>query len=249
MLVEVGAREGHAAAAGPGLTLVGRGVDIRHTDRVEVAVVVAESRHVREVAVPGADAIAGPERDRQEPVAVGEDRRLIERAAIGDTDGGRPGRIRIVRIIAAGDPIAAPSVEVAEALVEEAPEAALGVRPKVADERAAVRFARQVGRVDDQTRLGPRFARVIGGSQHEEAVGAVAVTDPGGPEASLRRAVEADDHVARPIGVGVFRPWVRVEHRRLEGEVERRLIKRGKAQAGTQQQEEGAVHKIVRPYP
>ena len=142
VLVEVGAREGHAAAARPSLTLVGGGVDVGHADGVEVAVVVAESRHVRKVSVPGVDLIASPERDRQEPVAVGEDRRFVERAAVGDAYRRRPGRVRVIGVIAARDPVACASVEHAEALIEEAPETALRVRPEVADERASVGFAR-----------------------------------------------------------------------------------------------------------
>ena len=189
--------------------------------------VVAEGRHVREVAVPRFDPVAGPEGDRQEPVAVGEDRRLVERAAVGDAHRRGPRRVRVIRVIAARDPVAGASVEVAQALVEEAPQAALRVGPKVADKRATVGFARQIGRVDDQPRLRPALPAVIGGRQHQEAVGAVAVADPSGPETALRRPIEPDDHVAGTIRVGVFRSWVRVEHRRLEGEVERRLIEAG----------------------
>ena len=54
-------------------------------------------------------------------------------------------------------------------------------------------------------------------------VGAVAIADPGGPETALRRAIDADHHVAGADGIGIFRAGGGVHHRWLEREIGQRL--------------------------
>ena len=151
VLVEVGAREGHAAATCPRFALIGAGEHVGHADHVEILVrllVHARATH----------AVAGPERDGQQPVAVAEHRGLVQRAAVGETHRRGPFRLGGIGIIAADVPVAAAPVEVAEALIKEAPQAAERIGPQIADESAAlvahaVEFA--VLRVDDDTRLRP----------------------------------------------------------------------------------------------
>jgi hypothetical protein len=74
------------------------------------------------------------------------------------------------------------------------------------------------------TRLGPRFAIVLTGREHEEAVRRIAVADPGGPQAAFRRAVDADDHVSRPLVCVILGPGLGVNHGRFEGEIEQGLV-------------------------
>lgn len=72
-------------------------------------------------AVPEVDAVACPERDRQQPVPVAQDRGLVQRAAVRDADRGGPDRFIVVGMITADVPIAASTIKISEALIKEAP--------------------------------------------------------------------------------------------------------------------------------
>ena len=134
MLIELGLGKRDAAPARPGLALIGGGEDVRHADGVELLVRVLEEGW--------ADAVAGPERHGQEPVAITEHGGFVERAAVGEAHGSGPHGLGIIGVVAAGVPIAAAAVEVAEALIEEEPEAAERIGPQIADERPSLRGVR-----------------------------------------------------------------------------------------------------------
>ena len=171
-----------------------------------------------------ADAVARPEGHGQQPVAVGEDRGFIQSAAVRESHGLRPCGLVGVRVFADGVPVAGPSVEIAEALIEKKPEAAFRIAPQIAHQRAALWRPRRIRRVDHDAGLRPFRAAIVAGREHEETVRVVTIAHPAGPQPPFRRSLNADDHVADPDTVIVFRPRCGVDHRRLEGQIEQGVI-------------------------
>ena len=191
VLIEIPVGKFCVTARLPSLALIGRGID------------------------PGG--FLRPLRDRQQPVAVLEDRGLVECVTfVGDAHRLRPHGCVGVGVVAADIPIAPRPVLADHRLIEEQPHAAERIGPDIADERAALPLAGGIERADNELRLRPRRAIIVARGEDEIGVRLVAGACPAAPDATLRRPVHADDHRTRPHLVAKLQARLRDDNRLIE---------------------------------
>ena len=174
VLVELPIRELHAAAFRPRRAFVGRGKNARRagTERLLLPV---------------------PDRHWQQPCAILEHGRLVQRAAFRKHHRRAPHRVRRIGIIAAHEPVRharrpPPPLGIAEILIKKEPQASFRIGPQIAHMRT-VELRSASARADRQPRLRPGRAIVITRRQQEITVRLVPRPCPKAPDAPLRRTV------------------------------------------------------------
>ena len=168
VLVELPTRELQTAALLPRRTFIGR---FKHAARLLM-----------------------PIGHRQQPGAIFEHRRLVQRATFRKHHRCAPHRIRRIGIIAAHEPVRDALLRIAELLIEKQPQTPLRIGPQIPHQRPADLLRRLHPRPDCQTRLRPRRAIVIARRQQKIPIPLVPRPRPATPDAPLRRAIHSDDH-------------------------------------------------------
>ena len=142
-----------------------------------------------------------PIRHRQQPRAVLEHRRFVQRATFRKHHRRAPHWLRRIGIIAAHEPVRDALLRIAELLIKKQPQTPLRIGPKIPHQRPADLLRRLHPRPDRQTRLRPRRAIVIARRQQEIPIRLVPRPRPAAPNPPLRRPIHPDDHRATPCVV------------------------------------------------